>query len=78
MLFFFAGYALKNVLLFNFYHSLCISSSSTVLKIALPSKGSGSNYFKHSKQYKFCEISDRIYSVKQTNSYGWFKITKKN
>ena len=55
-----------------------VRGSVIAFKIAPPGKGSGSYYFKHSKQYKFCKISDWICTVKQTNSYGWFRITKKN
>ena len=52
--------------------------SIIAFKIAPPSKGGGSYNVKHSKQYKFCKISDRLCTVKQTNSYEWFRITNKN
>ena len=52
--------------------------SVNAFKIASLSKGRGSYNFMHSKQYKFCKISDWICTVKQTNCYGWFKIAKKN
>ena len=53
-------------------HSLYISSlegfyarnSVIAFKIAPPSKGSGNYNFMHSKQYKFCKISDWICTVK--------------
>ena len=38
--------------------------SVIAFKIAPPSKGSGSYNFMHSKQYKFCKISDWICTVK--------------
>ena len=38
--------------------------SVIAFKIAPPSKGGGSHNFMHSKQYKFCKISDWICTVK--------------
>ena len=38
--------------------------SVIAFKIAPPSKGGGSYNFMHSKQYKFCKISDWICTVK--------------
>ena len=38
--------------------------SVIAFKIAPPSKGGGNHNFMHSKQYKFCKISDWICTVK--------------
>ena len=38
--------------------------SVIAFKIAPPSKGGGSHNFMHSKQYKFCKVSDWICTVK--------------
>ena len=41
-----------------------VRGSVIAFKIAPPSKGGGSYNFMHSKQYKFCKISDWICTVK--------------
>ena len=58
------GYTTVSILLVWKANGFYARDSVIAFKIAPPSEGGGSYNFMHSKQYKFCKISDWICTVK--------------